>query len=185
MEGSWTDTFAPKIESSHLTTLKKDFLDNYTSEVVTPCTMPSTRLISLAAHQETKKDFEWIPWRFRMTQSRSEELQMQRQPKQARLETMTLHSLLLDEPPSMEVRNSNMGPNAVRQILTVHGFARAMLGTAHLVRLKAYSTKFLDLLTMRYDQDSGLRPLTILKAQSADKHIWTCVFQLVLEKHLG
>ena len=45
---------------------------------------------------------------------------MQRQPKQAGLETVALHSLLLDEPPALEVSNANMGPNGVRNILAVH-----------------------------------------------------------------
>ena len=57
-EGSWTDTFAPKIEGARLSDLKKEFLTNYPSEVLTHSTIPSTRLISLAAHQESKKEYK-------------------------------------------------------------------------------------------------------------------------------
>jgi len=47
--------------------LKKQFLEDYPSEVLTPETMPSTRLLSLAHHQHSKHEYKWIPWKFRMT----------------------------------------------------------------------------------------------------------------------
>ena len=40
------------ITSAHLAELKKQFLVSYTSVLLTPSTMPSLRLIPLAAHQE-------------------------------------------------------------------------------------------------------------------------------------
>ena len=56
-QGSWVESLAPKITSAKLAELKKKFLASYTSELRTPSTMPSLRLISLAAHQEAKQDF--------------------------------------------------------------------------------------------------------------------------------
>ena len=51
-QGSRVESFAPKITSAHLAELKKQFLVSYTSVLLTPSTMPSLRLIPLAAHQE-------------------------------------------------------------------------------------------------------------------------------------
>ena len=48
--GSWSETFAPKISSATITSLKAQFLKDYPSEVITGDTMPSTRLISQAHH---------------------------------------------------------------------------------------------------------------------------------------
>jgi hypothetical protein len=73
-EGSWAESFAPKIQSSTIAKLKKQFLADYPSEVLTPETMPSTRLLSLAHHQHSKQEYRWIPWKFRMTQARLEDM---------------------------------------------------------------------------------------------------------------
>ena len=59
-----------------------------------------------------------------------------------------------------------------------------LAGTAHLARLKAYSSKFLSLVSQRFPPETGLRPpsIFILEAQQADKHLWSCIYQLVIEK---
>ena len=56
----WSEPFAPKLEGLKISELKKSFLSNFPSEVLTPATTPSTRLLSLAAHQHSKGDFKWI-----------------------------------------------------------------------------------------------------------------------------
>ena len=53
----------------------------------------------------------------------------------------------------------------------VYDNAVALCEGAHLANLKAYSTKFMGLLTTRYDVESGLRSPTITEAQNADKMI--------------
>ena len=45
-DGSWAESFAPKIQPSTVAKLKKQFLEDYPSEVLTMETMPSTRLLS-------------------------------------------------------------------------------------------------------------------------------------------
>ena len=52
----------------------------------------------------------WIPWKYRMTQSRMEDLAIYQRPKIPKIEGVQLHSLILDEPPSIEI--SNQGPRA-------------------------------------------------------------------------
>ena len=181
-QGSWVESFAPKITSAKLAELKKKFLASYTSELLTPSTMPSLRLISLAAHQEAKQDFKWIPWKHRMTEERAADLLISRPSKQPRLEMLGISSLLIDEPPTLEVSDNNLGISGVQRILAVRDFALAMVGSAHLVRLKSYRSKFLQLLTQRYEPASGLRPPSILEAQQADCKLWQLIYSLVQDK---
>ena len=152
-----------------MSTLKKAFLKNYPSEILTSATCPSLRLLSTAVHQEARKDPKWIPWKFRMTQLASDEAVMRRPSKQARLETLNLTSLLMDDPPTMEIGNNVMGIPTIQRIMSVHDTALAMSGTAHLARLKHYTTKFLGFLQTRLEPDCGLRVPTVLEAQQADR----------------
>eukprot|EP00439_Symbiodinium_sp_Y106_P001836 s10217_g1.t1 len=93
-----------------------------------------------------------------------------------------ISSLLIDDPPALEVSDNNLGIRGVQRILAVHDFALAMVGSAHLVRLKSYSSKFLQLLTQRYEASSGLRPPSILEAQQADCKLWQLIYSLVQDK---
>ena len=178
----WSEPFAPKLEGLKISELKKSFLSNFPSEVLTPATTPSTRLLSLAAHQHSKGDFKWIPWKFRMSQERADELQIQRPAKVAKLDALSLHDLLVDEPPAIEVNNSNMGLGAVRNLLAVHDTALAMVGSAHLARLKALSLRFLHFMSQRFEAESHLRAPTVLEAQQADAKLWQLISSLVHDK---
>lgn len=58
----------------------------------------------------------------------------------------------------------------------------AMCEVCHLASLKEYYLRFIEFLTKRYDQDSGLRPPSIIEAQSADKQLMRIMFDLMQEK---
>ena len=58
----------------------------------------------------------------------------------------------------------------------------AMCEVCHLASLKEYYLRFIEFLTKRYDQDSGLRPPSILEAQSADKQLMQTMFDLMQER---
>ena len=181
--GSWSETFAPKLEASMIKQLKIKFLQNYPSELLTPETMPSTRLLSLVHHQISKKQWSWVPWRFRMSVSKAEDLSSQRGSKVPRLESLGLHSLLIDEPPALEISNTGMGLNAMRNMFDVHNVAVALCGGAHLSNLKGYTQKFFTFLTQKVDPDSGLRTATILECQAADRQIWQQISDLMLDRN--
>ena len=90
---------------------------NFPSEVLTPDTQPSARLLALAHQLHVKKEYRWLPRKFRMSVSRSEEMNLHRASKVPRLENIQLHQLLIDEVPSLEISNQNLGLNAVSRIL--------------------------------------------------------------------
>ncbi|CAE7447839.1 unnamed protein product [Symbiodinium sp. CCMP2592] len=181
-EGSWVESFAPKISASSISEMKRKYLVNYPSEIINYSTQPSTRLLSLASHQQNKKDWRWIPWKYRMTEERASEIMMSRPNKQPRLEAIGLSGMLLDEPPALEIQDHSMGVNAIQKLMNVHDVALAMVGTAHLARLKGYTTKFISLLTQKFDASSGLRPPSVLEAQQADCRLWQGMITLVTDK---
>ena len=157
------------------------FKQHYPSEVLTTDNRPSLRLLSTIAHQKNKKDFRWIPWKFRLTASKADEITSSRSSKIPKLEGLALHHLL-DDPPSIKVNNNTMGLRAVRVLFETWSFAMAMCEICHLASLKEYYLRFIDLLSKRYDQESGLRPPSILEAQSADKQLMQIMFDLMQER---
>ncbi|CAE7194755.1 unnamed protein product [Symbiodinium sp. CCMP2592] len=109
-----------ELDASRVATLKKRFLEAFPSEILTA-----------------------IPWKSRMTQQMYEDSLMQKPAKRARIETLQLSDLLLDEPPQIDINDSTMGISMIRRLLEVHDNALAL---------------------------------------AADKHLWSCIFQLVIEK---
>lgn len=117
-----------------------------------------------------------------MSISKADDQAIQRAPKVARAEHPELHQMLLDEPPNIEISNQSMGLNSIRTMFELRNYAWALAGGAHLHRLRAYSLRFMSCLTQRLDADCGLRPPSILEAQSADKHLWHLIQDLCVDQ---
>ena len=182
LAGSWSETFAPKLTSANVSQIKAAFKKNYPAEVLLPENLPSLRLLSMVVHQKNKQDFKWIPWKYRLTSAKCDELTSSKSSKMARAEGIQLHSILMDEPPAMEISNGGLGLHALRQMFETFAFAMAMAEVCHLSSLKAYYLKFLSLMTQKFDADTGLRGPTILEAQAADKALMTTAIDLVTER---
>ena len=88
--------------------------------------MPSVRLLSLIHDQLSKKSWMWVPWKYRLSHAKNEEIKGQRVSKLPKIEGLALHELLIDEPPSVEVTNSGMGINGIRTILELQNFGIAL-----------------------------------------------------------
>ena len=179
---SWSETFAPKLTQSVVSQLKATFKTHYPAEVLLPENTPSLRLLSTIVHQKSKLDYKWIPWKYRLSVAKSDEITASKSTKLAKSEGLNLHSMLLDDPPALEVSNGGMGLHALRQMFETFAIAMAMAEVAHLSSLKQYYLKFLQMMTNKLDQDTGLRNATILEAQAADKALMTIAAELVLER---
>lgn len=147
-----------------------------------PETMPSLRLLSLMHHQKTKQEYKWVPWKFRISQAKSDELTAGKSSKLAKVEGVQLHSLLMDSPPEIQIENGSMGMHAMRQTFETFSYSMAMLELAHLATMKQYYMRFINLMTARMDAETGLRNPTILEAQSADKTLMGIACELVMEQ---
>ena len=123
---SWSETFPPKLTGEVVAALKQKFKQNYPAEILLPETMPSLRLLSLMHHQKTKNEFRWVPWKFRLSQAKSEEITAGKTTRLAKAEGIHLHSLLLDSPPELQVENGSMGMHALRQTFETFSYAMAM-----------------------------------------------------------
>ena len=99
-----------------------------------------------------------------------------------KIEGVQLHSLILDEPPSIEISNQGMGTHAIRSKVEVHNLALTLVESCHLQRLKAYTLRFTGFLTQNFDTGSNLRTANVLEAQSADKQLWQVIYDLVVDE---
>ena len=140
-------------------------------------------LLSLVQHQLSKQEWKWVPWRYRLSVAKCDELHTQRAAKIPKLEGLSLSSLLMDEIPAIEVSNDNMGINAIRTSMDLFNTAMALCNGAHLATLKEYSQKFISLLTQKISADTGLRTATVLEAQAADRQIWGTIAELVNDRN--
>lgn len=139
-------------------------------------------MLAMAHAQVQKRDIAWIPWKFRLSQQRIEEIQMSRPAKVAKVAPTSLRELLWDDPPSIEVSNNNMGVNGIRTMLELAGTAYALVQGCHLGRIKAYNLKFLSLISTRLDADLGLRHVNALEAQAADRMLWGIISDLTTDR---
>ena len=151
--------------------------------MLTPETTPSTRLLSQAYQNKKTSEIKWIPWKYRLSMAKSEDITSGRSAKVPRIESLGLHGILVDEPPAVEVSNSSMGINAVRTMFDLHNAALALVDScpfsgASCIQYQNSCHTF----TQRLDQETGLRNPTIIEAQSADKLIWATISELVSEK---
>lgn len=94
--GTWSELFAPKLTATTVTELKKRFKANYPAEILLPETMPSLRLLSYVHHQKTKGEFSWVPWKFRISQLKADDINQHKSSRIPKSEGLQLHSLLLD-----------------------------------------------------------------------------------------
>ena len=181
-QASWSETFAPKLTSQIVNEMKQRFKKHYPAEVLLPETTPSLRLLSLVHHQKSKSEFRWVPWKYRLSQSKADELSSSKPTRMAKSEGLQLHALLVDTPPELNIENGSMGMHALRQIFETFSYAMAMVELAHLATMKNYFLRFINLMTTKMDSETGLRNPTILEAQAADKTLMTIACDLVTEK---
>ena len=182
---SWSETFPPKLTAQVVADMKKRFKQNYPAEVLLPENTPSLRLLSLVHHQKTKAEYKWVPWKYRLSQSKADELSTAKPTRMAKAEGIQLHALFVDSPPELTIENGSMGMHALRQTFENFSYAMAMVELAHLATLKQYYLRFIHLMTTKMDSETGLRNPTILEAQSADKTLMTIACELVMEKNWG
>ena len=115
-DGSWSEAFAPKLGGPVIAAMKKKFIASYPAEPLTPETMPSHRLLALVHQSISKSHWKWIPWKYRMSLHKEDELQSTRSSKVPKIENLHLHNILMDEVPSIDISNTTMGLHALRWV---------------------------------------------------------------------
>ena len=178
---SWSEAFPPKLKPDTLRTLKQGFEANYPSEILDTDNTPGPRMLAQVYNQIQKKEFVWIPWKFRLSQKQHEDTTLHRPRKLARVESLSLHEALIDDVPSRDIP-AQVGPTQLRHLLALQSTAYALCKACHLATLKLYERKFTSLATARFDSDTNLRPPNAIEMQTADQKVWAKIFELANSK---
>ena len=174
---SWNDTFPPKLTSDSMRQLRLAFESSYPSELLDADNFPGPRLLALTHSQLSKKEWRWIPWKVRLSQSQHDNHSSARPKKVAKLETLSLQDLVLDDIPQRELPHQ-LGIAQLTQILMLQATAIALCKGAHLHVLKQYVQKFVRLATTRYDPETSSRNLNTQEMIHADQTIWQKISDL-------
>ena len=176
---SWTEVFPPKLSVETSKTLQLAFEKNYPSEILDQDSLPGPRLMALTHSQLQKKEWRFIPWRYRLSCSQHDMQQSSRPHKIQRLESLAVQDLIVDDVPTQELpQQIGAGAAQLTQILQLQATSIALCSGAHLHTLKKYVHKFVKVAMTRYEADTNLRGPTTKEMEAADKQIWCKIADL-------
>ena len=112
--------FPPKVASTTLVVMQKDFLKSYTSEILDQDTLPSPRLLALVKanvdNLDAKVGWKWVPWKFRLSQKAHDDkdsIALASRPR--KIAKLDLSDLLLDDIPLREPLQGNWAITSFRR----------------------------------------------------------------------
>ena len=127
------------------------------------------------------KDWRWHPWRQIISVSAGLQLEMERSAKASvtgagdALVKLLAKSNGLEEPDEMQVSASAF---KVACVLFTRMNAFAVVKAAHLLNLRTYANRFLELYTTKPLQ-LGKRGPSLVEAEAADQAVWTEIFRML------
>ena len=137
-----------KLSSADVKTMRAEFSQNYPGELLTPSAMPSILFLCLLKEAIETNTFAWIPWKSRTSEADEQTFLEHRRPRNDR---QLLRSLLaegesvLSEQPEAIVNHQAPEEVVVAKFQNLLTVALAMLSQAHLIVLKRFHAKFLEL----------------------------------------
>ena len=173
----------PKMSVAEAKSLRGKFMKAYPGELLAPSTMPSLSFLQLVKDQLDNGGVSWVPWKSRTSEATELEFLENRRPRNDR---QLLHSLLSDGPSAFEdVPEAKIPKNepvelvlSRFQILLTN--CLALLEAAHLLVLKRFHQKFLDVAVLK-PRDPNLRPPSLNEILDADRAVWLAVADIVRE----
>ena len=148
--------FAPKLDQSKNQFIEREvFSLVYRSELVNYETLPSKRLLSLVCHQMySVSNGTGVPWKYRLTASKADELAHQRQAKLPKFGIGQFAQFIGWWTPPQLISAMALWASIAFAICWLCMIWRwPCVGGAHLANLKAYSHKFVGFLTQRIDAE--------------------------------
>eukprot|EP00438_Fugacium_kawagutii_P024615 Skav227274 [mRNA] locus=scaffold3803:105876:109202:- [translate_table: standard] len=146
--------------------------------------MPSTSFLSLLKEQVDAHCLSWIPWKSRTSEADELRFTETRRPKTDNQLLKTLLASTDDvDPigPEAVINHNDSIEVVVSKCQAILSIALAMLGCAHLLVLKRFHSKFLDLAIAK-PRDSHLRCPSLAEIRDADKVAWLSVTELMYEQ---
>ena len=163
--------------------LKNEFCQNYPGELLLPSTMPSLSFLSLLKEAIETNNFTWIPWKSRTSEADEQIFLEHRRPRNDR---QLLRSLLSEgeavrnEQPEAVINHQAPVEVVLGKFQTLLTVALAMLGFAHLIVLKRFHAKFIEIAVAK-PRDQHLRAPSLSEILDADRTAWSAVTELLYD----
>ena len=173
----------PKLSMVEVKAMRAEFCQNYPGELLTPSTTPSLALLSSLKDMIDSNSLTWVAWKSRTSELDEQLFLEHRRPRNDR---QLLRSLLTEgdaaliDHPEADVNHQAPVEVVVSKFQHLLAVALAMLGAAHLLVLKRFNAKFLDLAVMK-PRDPHLRPPTLAEILDADRAAWGAVSEILSE----
>ena len=140
--------------------MKQQFCQNYPGELLTPSTTPSLPFSAYVKEAVDTKTLSWIPWRCRSSELDEIEFTEHRRPRNDRqlIRSILAHGdMALEDLPEAKVEPGANIDVALLKFQTLLANALAIIGACHLLVIKRFHAKFLELATAR-PRDQQLLP---------------------------
>lgn len=160
--------------------MRDKFMRNYPGELLGPSVSPSLSFLQLLKDKIDNGALSWILWKSRTSESIELEYLERRRP---RSDGQLLRSLLSadnvghEDGPEAQVMLSGNPELVLSKVQQLLSNALAMLDEAHLLVLKRYHQRFLELAVQK-PMDGSLRAPNLSEILSADRAGWMAVSQL-------
>ena len=172
-----------RLSAAEAKQLKDQFVANYPGELLTPANTPSLAFLSFVKVAIDSKTLAWIPWKRRSSELDEIEFTEHRRPRNDR---QLIRSILadgdvgLDELPEARVDTGGPVETALTRFQCLLANALAITGSCHLLVIKRFHAKFLEVATTR-PRDAHLRAPTIHEVIDAERAAWQSVSELMSE----
>ena len=182
-ESSITPLVKSKLSMVDVKALRADFCQNYPGELLTSQSMPSLSFLSILKEAIDGNCLAWVPWKSRTSEADEQAFLEHRRPRNERQLLRSLlsegKSALHDQPEA--VINHQLSPEVVvTRFQGLLSTALAMLGQAHLLVLKRFHAKFLEIALLK-PRDQHLRSPSLTEILDADRVAWTSVVELLAD----
>ena len=172
-----------KLSMVEVKALRAEFCQNYPGELLASSTMPSLSFLSILKEAIDGNSLAWIPWKSRTSEADKQAFLEHRRPRNER---QLLRSLLSDGETALHdqpeaVINHQLSPEVVvTRFQGLLSTALAMLCQAHLIVLKRFHAKFLELALLK-PRHQHLRAPSLMEILDADRVAWTAVVELLAD----
>jgi len=163
--------------------LRNEFCQNYPGELLLPSTMPSLSFLCLLKESIETNNFAWIPWKSRTSEADEQIFLEHRRPRNDR---QLLRSLLsegeavLNEQPEATINHQAPVEVVLGKFQSLLTIALAMLSSAHLIVLKRFHAKFMEIAVAK-PRDQHLRAPSLSEILDADRTAWSAVTELLYD----
>lgn len=140
--------------------------NNDPCDILTEATTPAKDMLRRLMQQKRTQNLEWVLWSNTVSRKRGTPL-----CGQAAIFTLWEDEVFLEN------ADVSASPHWISTMLAVRSHALAMLGIAHLARLKELDSKMMEAYTRRFQQDSTLRAINNKELMAAYHEIWQDIFR--------